>query len=192
MKIKKQRIILVLSMLSSLNFMKAQAVMEPIDHKQQQLQEFQTARVSAAKLLAFGKRGAQKLQDFFAYWELMANTDYPLAMRQQALEAATGCFQKQARLNLSFAGRNRQSPKALLEKALAAKVPTPELLEVEESLALTWDGQAYRGQLKCRLQVKGKVYAYVVELHLQKIKKQFGRENEWVWELQLGDLQPLP
>lgn len=171
--------------------LQAQSVMVP-NEGDQQLQEFQTSRVAAAKLPAFSKRGKQKLKDFFAYWTLMANQDYPLEMREEALDAGVACFNKQAKLNFSFLGRKNRTPESLLKQAIAGKLSVVELVELKPQAPLQWTGKQYEGQLSFSIKRKGKQERYIVDLELQKVKKKFGHRTEFIWEVQLGDINPLP
>jgi hypothetical protein len=192
MKIKKLHIILWISVLFCLNSVKAQSVMEPVDHRAEQLREFQTERVTAVKLVAFAKRAEQKLKDFFGYWELMLNQDYPLEMREEALETGAACFAKQAKLDFNFLGRSAKSPKGILDRAIAGKTPKVTLLDLDNSSPLIWQDGHYTGQMQFSIKVNNKTQTYLVELELQKVKKRFGNRTELIWEVELGDVKPLP
>jgi len=166
-------------------------------------EEFQSSRVAQKELRIFEERAMQKLEEWADYMSLVGNSDYPVAMRQQAEEMVLQLFDtnEAAFKHRFFSNRKIQEIKleSLVKIVLSTSKQTQftiSRLQINQALTYQNKSKEYKGyllaQINCEQGTKQQSQSYQIAIYLKKVKKKFGLKDTWVWELKLGDFELNP
>lgn len=169
--------------------------------------DFEREHLQQKNLDAFACRAKQKVKDFVDYVNLIANQDYDLELRKHAAEMTKKMFVNQQVVIKThwFSGKhlkgyNLETFIKILEDLEGTKLSiTVEDFKMIE--ALTPDKKEYKGILVAKqilsLENSGKLQKVSpykdleVEIILKQIPKKFGKQEQKIWELFLGNITVL-
>ena len=150
---------------------------------------------SAAQLRAFEVRAQQKLRDFADYLTIVADSTLDSAFRAEAQQQAAHLFVDRAQITLPLGSaapetaelqdfldliRTDTAREFVVSKSSVSQALTPQA-DGRYTGELVFDGtpsSAPEGEQEGR-----------AEVVLKKVSKQFGEEQEQVWEVFLGDIR---
>lgn len=155
---------------------------------------FMAEQPTVEELKAFEVRAIQKLQDFADYLNLLHQPALDSTFQQQAERQLKSLF-VDSTVNITVGEQEKQRLQDLLNE-LREGVPTTEIyslqnIEVAEALHAAESNQ-YIGTLSFEQLIdheSATSQARLAYFVVKKVPKQFGREQEWVWEVLLSGIE---
>jgi hypothetical protein len=202
----KMRYIIIGLLLWATNFAFGQSISEPSRNNQYNNleQEFQSARIDAARLPAFEKRAQQKLKDMFNYIEIISNKAYEEDLRKEAMSICLDLFAKGSSIKSEILSGNKVKSydcpsffNGVLKTEFAAIQITLSNIKSLDALVYNESKSAYMGRLSVHVAVVRKggqslQSDYIVDYQVAKQAKKFGSNTEQVWTLLLSDCYLRP
>jgi hypothetical protein len=155
--------------------------------------QFASDQMDAQRLSAFEARAQQKLQDLADYINILRDKSLDSTFRQQAMKQAVALFENE---NIPF-DKNPENEIAisdfltnlLSENQLTSKFTIDSIQIVKPLQAI--GSERYEGILSfedniASVQAPDKITPKQIGMVLRKIKKEFGTEDKWVWEVFLS------
>ena len=144
-------------------------------------------------LLAFEQRALQKLEDFYGYLNIIADSTYDTAFRQYSRSLAVQLFDHQTQV--LWQGKS-YSIEQFVSNWYSQSQPGKFALEqpkVTKGFGVLRSG-AYFATLAYTIHTNGAEHSYTTlmktEVVVKKTVKHFGHESKPVWEAFLGDTYP--
>ncbi|MCP4438074.1 MAG: hypothetical protein GY810_03950 [Aureispira sp.] len=169
--------------------------------------DFENTRLQQKNLDAFECRAKQKVKDFVDYVNLLANEEYGKELRTHAAGLTKALFVNERIVIKShwFSGKKMKehSLTAFIRalQDLDGTTLTVSVVDIKTAVPLTRTGEGYVGRLVAKqtleLKKNDKVQGVSpykeleVGIVLKRIKKKFGKQEQEIWELFLGDVTVL-
>ncbi|MFL5730640.1 MAG: hypothetical protein ACJ75J_14225 [Cytophagaceae bacterium] len=193
---KNKILLLALTFLCSTLSLAQNAQRDPLENT------FVKENLSARDLQVFELRAQQKLKDYANYIEIISDKNFDAELRKEAAGSALRLFSgqdvtvhetlsggkaKEWKLSDYLSKLNASAYKKIVSQISNLVLAKPMVKQAENSykgeLSYTQITKGYDDKGKEVFSVKAEKKAEVI---LKKVKKQFGRETEEVWEVFLG------